>query len=84
LDEACSVFGEVAYEVGRLGREVRDEDVESEVLLLAGEELPHAVLGWLGEVIPVDLREACLVEQLGEPAGRDKVVVLGHRGPWDG
>jgi hypothetical protein len=43
--------------------------VEPERRLLAGEELPHGILSWLGEVVPVSGREAGLAEQLGQPLG---------------
>src|SRR4051812_258 len=58
LDQPGPVFGKVAYKVGRLGRKVWDEYVESKLRLLAGQELPHAFPSWLGEVVPVNFREA--------------------------
>src|SRR4051812_20926411 len=61
-DQPGSVLGEVAYEVGRLDGKLRDEDLESERRLLAGEERPHAPLRRLGEVGPVSRREAGLAE----------------------
>jgi hypothetical protein len=62
LDQSGSVFGEVAYKVCRLGREVWDEYVESERWLLDGEEVPHGSLSGLGEVVPVSGREAGLTQ----------------------
>jgi hypothetical protein len=52
----------VAHKVCRLSLKVWDEDVEPKRWLLAGEELPHGFLGWLGEVVPVSSREAGLAE----------------------
>ena len=56
------VFGEVLDEVCRFGREVWNEYVKSERRLLAGEELAHGFLSWLGEVVPVSGRKAGLPE----------------------